>query len=84
MVVKIVSSKTATPQVSFPFRQRYPLSPDLVILCANILAKKVMRDNHVKGITILVNEFRILQYADDTILFSGWQTTVIDEFNEDA
>ena len=50
-------------------RQGDPLSPYLFLLCAEILGMLVRKSHRIKGIVIENKEFRILQYADDTVLF---------------
>ena len=49
-------------------RQGCPLSPYIFILCAEILAAKIRRNNDIKGITVCGNEIKISQYADDTTM----------------
>ena len=47
-------------------RQGDPLSPYLFVLCVEILASKIRQDKAIKGINILGEELKVLQYADDT------------------
>ena len=49
-------------------RQGCPLSPYLFILCAELLATAVRRNNKVEGIKIEDHEFKLNLYADDTSL----------------
>ena len=49
-------------------RQGDPLSPYIFLLCAEILAILLRKNNEVKGITIDDTEYIISQYADDTSL----------------
>ena len=50
-------------------RQGYPLSPDLFILCLEVLAEKIRETRSIKGIMISQNEVKISQYDDDTTIF---------------
>jgi len=49
-------------------RQGCPLSPYIFILCAEVLATAIRKDNEVKGITLGNTERKLSQYADDTTL----------------
>ena len=49
-------------------RQGCPLSPYLFILCVEVLAEAVRKNNEIKGITVNSREIKISQYADDTTL----------------
>ena len=53
-------------QVSRGVRQGCPLSPYLFILCAEVLALRILHCNDIRGIRIDAYEYKILQYADDT------------------
>ena len=50
-------------------RQGDALSPYLFILCAEILAILIRKNENIKGIKINVCEYILSQYADDTSLF---------------
>ena len=50
-------------------RQGCPLSPYLFILCVEVLAQKVLSNELIKGVSVMNNEIKLLQYADDTIIF---------------
>ena len=54
-------------QIDRGCRQGDGLSPYLFLLCAEILGKMVRRDNTLKGITVDGFEYRLSQYADDTV-----------------
>ena len=49
-------------------RQGDPLSPYLFILCAEVLALMIRKNEHIKGIKVQGIEHLISQYADDTSL----------------
>ena len=49
-------------------RQGCPLSPHLVILCAEVLANGVKKDENIRGINIVSVECKLLQCADDTTM----------------
>ena len=51
-------------------RQGCPLSPYLFILCAEILAMQTRNNNKITGIQMGNKTYKIMQYADDTQLFS--------------
>ena len=50
-------------------RQGCPLSPYIFILCSEILANSIRKDNLVKGIKMKDTECKISQYTDNTTLF---------------
>ena len=50
-------------------RQGCPLSPYLFILCAEVLANAVRKDENIRGISIARDvECKLSQYADDTTM----------------
>ena len=49
-------------------RQRCPLSPCLFILCAEVLANAVRKDENIRGINTANVECKLSQYADDTTM----------------
>ena len=70
---------------SFPVergcRQGDGLSPYLFLLCAEILGKMVRRDNILKGIMIEGSEYRLSQYADDTVfILDGSESSFVTAF----
>jgi hypothetical protein len=46
-----------------------PISPYLFLLCAEIMGLMIRNNSLIKGITIKQKEYKLLQYADDTVLF---------------
>ena len=50
-------------------RQGCPLSPYIIIVCAEILVEAIRKDITIKGIKVDGTECKICQYADDTTLF---------------
>ena len=49
-------------------RQGCPLSPNIFILSAEILANKIRANKDITGMTVFGNEIKISQYADDTTM----------------
>ena len=54
-------------------RQGCPLSPYLFILCAEILARQTRDHARIEGIDIGNKNYKILQYAEDTRLFTKFK-----------
>lgn len=49
-------------------RQRDPISPFFVLLFAEIMGIRIRNNTILKGILVNDNKFKLLQYADDTVL----------------
>ena len=49
-------------------RQGDPISPYLFLLCAEIMGIMIRNNKLIKGIVIEDKEYKLLQYADDTVL----------------
>ena len=63
--------------VSRGVRQGNPLSPYIVIICAELLADAIKQNGQINGITVNNEEFLLGQYADDTFfLLDGTQTSL--------
>ena len=52
-------------------RQGCPLSPNFLILSAEVLSKKIRQDSNVRGIKIIGMEIKLSQFADDATLFNA-------------
>ena len=50
-------------------RQGDSLSPYLFLLCAEVLGIMIRQNKNIKGILIDETEFKLSQYADDTVMF---------------
>jgi len=59
-------------------RQGCPLSPYIFILCVEVLATAIQRDNEIEGISVGNVECKISEFADDTTSNndSRWLTSV--------
>lgn len=55
-------------RISRGIRQGCPISPKLFILCKQMLAYLIVNQPQIKGITIFDYEYRISQFADDTVI----------------
>ena len=70
-------------------RQGDPASPYIFLLCVEIMGIMVRENKDITGITLFNNEFKLLQYADDTtILLDGSEKslraalTLVDQFSK--
>ena len=60
-------------------RQGCPLSPYIFILCVEVLATAIRRDNEIKGISVGNVECKISQFADlddTTMILDGSQVSL--------
>ena len=60
-------------------RQGDPIAAYLFILCAELLGHAIRTNNDISGIKLGNNEYRICQFADDTVIFLDGKTTSIDK-----
>lgn len=56
-------------KISRGIKQGCPISPKLFILCTQMLAYLIVNHPQIKGINIFDYEYRISQFADDTVIF---------------
>ena len=70
-------------------RQRCPLSLYIFILCAEVLAIAICKDNDIKGIKVGSTKCKLSQYADHTtMILDGSQKSlqclfaILEEFGE--
>ena len=61
-------------------RQGCILSPYIFILCSEILANSIRKDNLIKGIKVKDAECKVSQYADDTTLFLDGSKRSLQEY----
>lgn len=62
-------------------RQGCPLSPYLFIICAEILSRSILNNNNIGGINVYDKCFKMLQYADDTVILTDGTRESIIELN---
>ena len=55
--------------VSRGVRQRWPISPYLFLLCAEILGITIRQSKDIKGFCYKRKEIKLSQYADDTQIY---------------
>jgi hypothetical protein len=70
-IVSMVSNNGHMSETFFlerGIRQGCPISPYIFIICAELLAQKIRNTPNAQGLLINQNEFKILQFADDTVL----------------
>lgn len=67
--VSLNPGMTPRIDISRGIRQGCPISPKLFILCTQMLAYLVVKNSEFKGIKMFDYEFRISQFADDTVFF---------------
>ena len=56
----------------------------LFLLCAEILAIKIKNNEKIKGIKIIIKEFNLTQYADDTSVILDGSEESLSELEIDA
>lgn len=67
--------------VSCGIRQGCPISPKLFILCTQLMASLIINNPGVEGIKLHDYEFKISQFADDTVLFLKDKSTLKSALN---
>ena len=75
---QIMAGRVSSFKLGRGVRQGCPLSPYLFILAIELLATAISQNKKITGITINENEFKISQYADDTIqILDGSETSLV-------
>ena len=71
-ILSYVSLKTVSLSHFFKIgrgcRQGDPISSYIFLICVELMAIMIRQNMNIKGIRIFGNEYKILQYADDTAL----------------
>lgn len=67
--IALHSGITPRIDVSCGIRQGCPISPKLFILCTQLMAYIIVNNKELEGIKICDTEFKISQFADDTVIF---------------
>ena len=64
--IEINGALTKKIRIKRGIRQGCPLSMLLFIICTDVLTRKIIKNEKIKGITFQKVNFKIAQYADDT------------------
>jgi exonuclease III len=62
-------------------RQGCPASAFLFIICVELLAQRIRKNECIHGLKISDHEFKIIQFADDTALFLQDKSSIVRSFN---
>ena len=52
-------------------KQGDPIAPYLFIICAQILCSLIYKNKDIKGVQVGPEEYKITQFADDTVILDG-------------
>lgn len=69
VIIKINDLNSSVIGLTCGVRQGCPLSPMLFNIGLEALAKAIRQDSAIKGFVINSKEFKLAQYADDTVFF---------------
>ena len=64
--IEINGDHTSKIRIKKRIRQRCPLSMILFITCTDLLTRKILKNEQIKGVKFQNFYFKIAQYADDT------------------
>uniref|UniRef100_A0A3P9IPY3 Reverse transcriptase domain-containing protein n=1 Tax=Oryzias latipes TaxID=8090 RepID=A0A3P9IPY3_ORYLA len=67
--ITVNSELTPRINVTCGIRQGCPISPKIFILCTQLLAYLILNNPNFQGIKVFDFEFRLSQFADDTVFF---------------